>query len=82
MPNNILYARGFFLTIGKRWGKRQNRSCTDKNAKAPQKANEMRLFRARQSTDEPCFQALPQRLASVKMVGGGAEVIVDNFSGT
>jgi hypothetical protein len=81
MPNNILYALGFFLTIGKRSGKRRNRTCTDNNAVSPQKINETGRFVTRQPTDEHRFQRLLQRLPRVKMGGDGGEEIVDKFSG-
>jgi hypothetical protein len=81
MPNNILYALGFFLTIGKRSGKSRNRTCTDKNRKARQNPNKTWLFGTRQTTDELPIQHLPQTLLSVKFGGAGGEEIVDKFSG-
>ena len=81
MPNNILYALGFFLTIGKRSEKWRNRTCTDKNPKAFEKPNENGRFCTHQSTDELPFRRLPQALISVKFAGGGGEEIVDKFSG-
>jgi hypothetical protein len=81
MPNNILYALGFFLTIGKRSGKRQNRTCTDKLAKQREKLNKTGHSDARQPTDQWRFRHLAQVPVSVKFGGGGGKEIVDNFSG-
>lgn len=80
MPNNILYARGFSLTIGKRSGKRRNRSCTDKNAQSLPKPNETGHFLVRQPTDELYFRHLLQALSCVKIARAGAAEIVDKFS--
>jgi hypothetical protein len=73
MPNNILYALGFFLTIGKRSEKRQYRTCTDKKPKQRQKRNKTWRFHTRQPTDEPPFRHLPQALVPVKFGGEGDE---------
>ena len=80
MPNNILYARGFFLTIGKRSGNRRNRTCTDKHRKAALKPNKTWCFRTRQRTDEPRFPHLLQTLPGVKMARDDGEESVDKFS--
>jgi len=80
MPNNILYRRGFSLTIGKRSGNRPDSSCTDKNRDLLEKINETRAFFIHQSTEERGFERLLQRLRGVKMLGVCGEEIVDIFS--